>query len=317
MRKKPIYITGVSGNGATTGEVWSRFDRTYKANPFPKVGEDAYEIRFWVGTSGKTVNPEKSIHVGYRTETPAESVGYTTVALPAAEYAVFDVYVAQGYDSGNAEMEQWISDHADVYRVMEYDGYGYAIECYTDRFKGGTAPDSIVEMWIPLHRICASCTMPMTKPEDFSDNQKNHTKKRYSHIKELYEKIAYIKNSFIQNPAEDKKKNIRIRYFSTAACVLVLLGAGLIWQFNKGPKPSIDTEPEKFSNSSLIKKVELIYRNAAYEKVYMPYYKFFVELPSMKPIDKLKDFNAYGVYYVPAVDGQYIENMPVWDGNLH
>ena len=30
-------------------------------------------------------------------------------ALPATEYAVFDVYVAKGYESGNADTKQWLA----------------------------------------------------------------------------------------------------------------------------------------------------------------------------------------------------------------
>lgn len=31
----------------------------------------------------------------------------------------------------------------------------------------GDKPDSIVEIWVPLYRLCQSCFMPMTNPEDF------------------------------------------------------------------------------------------------------------------------------------------------------
>lgn len=79
-------------------------------------------------------------------------------------------------------------------------------------------------------------------------------------------------------------------------------------------KNYITSVPEEFPGSEYVKKVELIYRNASSEKTYMPYYRIYVELPSMKLDNGL---NTYGAYYVPAVEGKYIENMPVWDGRFN
>lgn len=72
----------------------------------------------------------------------------------------------------------------------------------------------------------------------------------------------------------------------------------------------ITTVPEAFTNTEYIKKVELVYRTATRNKLFIPYYKFYVELPREKLENGL---NIYGAYYVPAVEGQYITNMPVWD----
>ncbi len=79
-------------------------------------------------------------------------------------------------------------------------------------------------------------------------------------------------------------------------------------------KNYITTVPEEFPGEQYIKKIELVYRNETWTKVYMPYYKFYVELPSMKRENGL---NTYGAFYVPAVQGKYIENMPVWDGGFN
>ena len=46
----------------------------------------------------------------------------------------------------------------------------------------------------------------------------------------------------------------------------------------------------------------------------MPYYRFYVELPDMERENGLK---TYGAYYVPAVKGEYISNMPVWEGTFN
>lgn len=66
------------------------------------------------------------------------------------------------------------------------------------------------------------------------------------------------------------------------------------------------TVPYPISDEELVKKVELVYRANRYEECYMPYYRFYVELPEME-IDGLKN---YGAYYVPAVESSYIVNMP-------
>ncbi len=76
----------------------------------------------------------------------------------------------------------------------------------------------------------------------------------------------------------------------------------------------ITTVPQEFEGVEYVKKVELVYRTSTTEKLFMPYYRFYVELPDMKHENGLND---YGAYYVPAVEGQYIENMPVWDGSFN
>ena len=168
IKKDRLYITGFTGDGSQTLKVWTDFDTQYNKNPFPKADESGYEIRFWQNRkTGKEPAPDKSVHVGFLIEKALDSAEYTTIVLPAAEYAVFDVYVAKGYDSGNEEMEKWLDDNKFVYGLREFDGYEYILECYNEKFKGGDKPDSIVEIWLPLLRFCQSCYMPMIKPEDF------------------------------------------------------------------------------------------------------------------------------------------------------
>ena len=75
----------------------------------------------------------------------------------------------------------------------------------------------------------------------------------------------------------------------------------------------ITTVPEEFPGGDYIRKVELVYRTGR-ESIYMPYYRFYVELPAMKMDNGLK---TYGAYYVPAVAGEYIEEMPLWDGSFN
>lgn len=76
----------------------------------------------------------------------------------------------------------------------------------------------------------------------------------------------------------------------------------------------ITTVPYEMPGSEYVKKVELIYRTGELEEYYMPYYRFYVELPQEERENGLK---TYGAYYVPAVESTYISNMPTWDGSFN
>lgn len=75
----------------------------------------------------------------------------------------------------------------------------------------------------------------------------------------------------------------------------------------------VTSVPYVMPGKEYIKKAELIYRTAPYEEYYMPYYRFYVELPD----EKRGDMNTYGAYYVPAVKGEYIRDMPIYDGRFN
>ncbi len=76
----------------------------------------------------------------------------------------------------------------------------------------------------------------------------------------------------------------------------------------------ISTVPYGLPGAEFIKKAELIYRTDEHEECYMPYYRFYVELPEEEQENGLK---TYGAYYVPAVESSYISNMPICDGNFN
>lgn len=76
----------------------------------------------------------------------------------------------------------------------------------------------------------------------------------------------------------------------------------------------ITTVPYEMPGGEWIRKAELVYRNGMYDEVFMPYYRFYVELPEAKRDNGL---NTYGAFYVPAVKGQYLTNMPLWDGSFN
>ena len=78
-------------------------------------------------------------------------------------------------------------------------------------------------------------------------------------------------------------------------------------------KRYITTVPEALPGGEYIAHVELTYRTSWLDTVLMPYYKFLVEMPTMQRENGLKTF---GVFYVPAVQAEFLENMPVRDDSF-
>ena len=147
IKKDKLFITGLPGDGNQTGKVWEDFDSAYVAKPFPKAEEYGYEIRFY--DSEKPARQGRDIHVGFLTNDTGSHEGFATMVLPAAMYAVFDIHVAEGYESGNAMMDKWLEDNALLYKQMPMDGVEYIIMVYNEKFD---RPDSVVEIWIPIEK---------------------------------------------------------------------------------------------------------------------------------------------------------------------
>lgn len=84
----------------------------------------------------------------------------------------------------------------------------------------------------------------------------------------------------------------------------------------------ITTVPKEYLEDDMIKKefiakVELVYRTASYDEVYMPYYRFYVELTERKAPNVAEGLKNFGAFYVPAVCGEYLMNFPVWEGQFN
>ena len=79
----------------------------------------------------------------------------------------------------------------------------------------------------------------------------------------------------------------------------------------------ITSVPVKFPGIDFVKKVELVYRNTNRDEVFMPYYKFYVQVDITNASNSKLGLVDFGIYYVPAVEGEYIENMPQWDGSFN
>lgn len=76
----------------------------------------------------------------------------------------------------------------------------------------------------------------------------------------------------------------------------------------------ITTVPFEMPGEEYIARVELIYRSQTSENIWMPYYRFLVELPEMAQENGLKNF---GAYYVPAVEPEYITGLPLRNGSFN
>jgi predicted transcriptional regulator YdeE len=111
--KGEMVIHGLRGDGTNMGAVWEKFEKRYVKKPFDKVVEDAYEIRTY--DRKKPVRPGVDVFIGYERNLDNADGGYHIMVLPAGEYAVFDVLAANGYDSENAAMEQWLDDNKERY----------------------------------------------------------------------------------------------------------------------------------------------------------------------------------------------------------
>lgn len=75
----------------------------------------------------------------------------------------------------------------------------------------------------------------------------------------------------------------------------------------------VTSVPYEMPGQNYIARVELCYRNDPWNSIFLPYYRFLVELPE----EKYEDRKTYGIYYVPAVEGRYLSNMPLWDGSIN
>ena len=143
IKRDTLMIAGVSGDGSETEEVWDAFAALYDERPIAnKLSDYGYEIRFYNGDSC-------TVHVGFAVSNESVNEAFTVITLPASEYASFEVYMANGYDSENAAMEEWLKANQQEYSERLLENMHYCVEYYGERFHGNE-PGSIVEIWVPV-----------------------------------------------------------------------------------------------------------------------------------------------------------------------
>lgn len=69
----------------------------------------------------------------------------------------------------------------------------------------------------------------------------------------------------------------------------------------------------RLTGEETVARVELVYRTGVTEDYFMPYYRFFVELPR----EERGGRKTYGAYYVPAIEHCYLSEMTLWDGKFN
>ncbi len=146
IKHEALIIAGVSGDGNKTWDIWNAFEKLNNEKPLKNaVSKNGYEIRFYDG--------EKSIvHVGYCVSSEDVDPEYTIFELPVSKYASFEVYVANGYESENNAMNEWLQTNNEGYSEKLLNNTHYCVECYDERFNG-SENGSIVEIWIPIEKV--------------------------------------------------------------------------------------------------------------------------------------------------------------------
>ena len=65
---------------------------------------------------------------------------------------------------------------------------------------------------------------------------------------------------------------------------------------------------EEFPGESAVERCEIVYRTGGYDKILMPFYRFYVYLENAPGMHLYPEgMKTYGAYYVPAVDPDYLE----------
>ena len=146
IKRDALIIACVFGDGNETGAVWENFMKLEKEKPLKnKLSDNGYEIRVCGDDCVTTV------YTGLAVSNELVDSVYTLFKLPASSYASFDVYVANGYDSENKAMDEWLQTNKEGYSERLLEGKHYCVEYYDERFNGGEA-GSIVEIWIPIEK---------------------------------------------------------------------------------------------------------------------------------------------------------------------
>jgi predicted transcriptional regulator YdeE len=142
-----LLIAGVTGKGNETARLWESYTSLSKSAPIPnKAGTSRYEIRLYSEDKGPEVT------LGQRVKAGPVRPEYQTVTLPESRYAVFEVHPANGYDSENVAMDEWLKTNG-KYRQVGLDDKLFAILVYDDRYKGEADLASVVECWVPVRTV--------------------------------------------------------------------------------------------------------------------------------------------------------------------
>jgi len=146
IKRNELIIAGTCGDGNETAEVWNVFEKLSSEKPLDnKLSDNGYEIRTYDGDIS-------TVYTGFAVSDENIDSDYTIFKLPPSKYASFDVYVANGYESENNAMDEWLKTNTDGYSEKLLDTQHYCVEFYDERFRGDES-GSVVEIWIPIEKI--------------------------------------------------------------------------------------------------------------------------------------------------------------------
>lgn len=189
-----IKLVGTYGSGGETAKVYDNFESSFGVNPFASMYTKGYEVRLYDGTNAAS---RDDLFVGILSDEYGGEAALTPLVLPASNYAVFEVHVSNGYDSENATMDKWLSDHAARYGQRELDGLNYSVLVYDERFRN---TDPVIEVWLPIIPLCQSCSMPMANPEDFGTETNGCRSTEY--CRHCYNTGAFTKDETMEEMIE-------------------------------------------------------------------------------------------------------------------
>ena len=148
-----ITIAGTSGDGKDTWSVWETFEVLNKEKPLKnKTSENRYEVRIYE-------KAKCTVFTGQEVSDENIDSSYSLFKIPKARYASFDVYVANGYDSENSAMKEWLETNEEGYTESLLDNHHYCVEFYDERFNGKKS-ESILEIWIPIEKKKVTSFLP-------------------------------------------------------------------------------------------------------------------------------------------------------------
>ena len=80
----------------------------------------------------------------------------------------------------------------------------------------------------------------------------------------------------------------------------------------------ITSSPCEFPGRDSVRRAELIYRTSEWDENYLPYYRFYAELPDTGNAEaEALGLRSYAAYYVPAVAEEYLDALPLWEGGFN
>jgi predicted transcriptional regulator YdeE len=145
IKRDEIIIACTFGDGNETAAVWDAFMKLSQDKPLiNKISDNGYEVRLYG-------DEKHTVYTGFAVFDEKIESKYTIFKIPASTYASFDVYVANGYDSENKAMEEWLNSNSEGYSEKLLDICHYCVEFYDERFKGNEA-GSIVVIWVPIEK---------------------------------------------------------------------------------------------------------------------------------------------------------------------